>query len=47
MAIEYKIVLHNSAIVINNCTPADFPTLTRRFQVYDPVCHRVNPVGVY
>lgn len=47
MAIDYKMVLHNSAIVINNCSPTDFPTLTRRFQVYDPVCHRVNPVGVY
>lgn len=44
---DYKMVLHNSAIVINDCSPADFPTLTRRFQIYDPVRHRLDPLGVY
>lgn len=44
---DYKMVLHNTAIVINNCSPTDFPTLTRRFQVYDPVRHRLDPLGVY
>ena len=44
---DYKMVLHNSAIVINDCSPTDFPTLTRRFQIYDPVRHRLDPLGVY
>lgn len=44
---DYKMVLHNSAIVINDCSPADFPTLSRRFQIYDPVRHRLDPLGVY
>lgn len=44
---DYKMVLHNTAIVINNCSPTDFPTLTRKFQVYDPVRHRLDPLGVY
>ena len=43
---DYKMVLHNSAIVINNCSPNDFPTLTRRFNVYDPVRHRLDPLGM-
>lgn len=44
---DYKMVLHNTAIVINHCTPNDFPTLYRKFTIYDAVCHRVEPLGVY
>lgn len=44
---EYKMVLHNSAIVINDCTPQDFPTLVHKFSVYDPVCHRSTPLGIH
>ena len=47
MVDDYKMVLHNSSIVINNCSPNDFPTLSRRFHVYDPVRHRLDPLGIY
>lgn len=43
---DYKMVLHNSAIVINDCELSDFPTLLRRFQIYDPIYHHVDLVGV-
>ena len=44
---DFKMVIHNSAIVINDCVPTDFPTLLKNFSIYDPVYHRVNPVGYY
>lgn len=44
---DYKMVLHNSAIVINDCEPSDYPTLLRNFSVYDPVYHRSTPIGYY
>lgn len=44
---EYKMVLHNSAIVINDCTLNDFPTLIYRFRIYDPVYHKSYLVGIY
>lgn len=43
---DYKMILHNSAIVINNCSLSDFPTLIRKFQIYDPICHKVNLIGI-
>lgn len=44
---EYKMVLHNSAIVINDCTLNDFPTLIYRFRIYDPVYHKSYLVGIH
>ena len=44
---DYKMVLHNSAIVINDCDIKDFPTLLRRFQIYDPIYHRVDLIGIH
>lgn len=44
---DYKMVLHNSAIVINDCDVTDFPTLLRRFQTYDPIYHKIDLIGVY
>jgi len=44
---ETKVVLHNSAVVVNDCDEKDFPTLINKFSIYDPVYHRVDLVGVY
>lgn len=44
---DYKMILHNSAIVINNCSPSDFPTLLYKFKIYDPVTHKSNSIGIY
>lgn len=44
---DYKMCLHNSSIVINNCEQNDFPTLIRNFSVYDPLYHRLDLIGVY
>lgn len=44
---EYKVVLHNSAIVVNNCKMTDFPTLIRQFGVYDRIRHKVDYIGIY
>lgn len=44
---DFKMVLHNTAIVIQNCDPTDFPTLTRKFSTYDAIYHRLTPIGIY
>ena len=44
---DYKMVVHNSSIVINHCKLTDFPTLIRQFGVRDKVCHRVNYIGIH
>ena len=44
---DYKITLHNSAIVINDCDMTDFPTLMRSFSIYDPLYHRIDHLGIY
>lgn len=44
---DYKMVLHNTAIVIQNCDVNDFPTLTRQFMAYDAIYHKLVPVGFY
>lgn len=44
---DYKMVVHNSSIVINHCKLTDFPTLIRQFGVWDKVCHRVNYIGIH
>ena len=44
---DYKIVLHNSAIVINNYNLGDCYTLENMFSVWDPVRHRKEYVGIY
>ena len=44
---EMKMVLHNSAIVVNDCKPEDFPTLVRNFSTYDPIRHAIDHIGIY
>ena len=44
---ECKMVLHNSAIVINDCDPSDFPTLLRQFGIWNKLCHRIEYIGIY
>ena len=43
---DYKMVLHNTAIVMQNCDVNDFPTLTRQFMAYDAIYHKLVPVGI-
>lgn len=45
---DFDIVLHNSAIVINNCYGYEqFPSLLWKFQSYDPIRHSRNYIGVW
>jgi hypothetical protein len=44
---DYKMVLHNSAIVINNCNWEDYPTLTNKFSNWDPLRFKKDYIGIY
>ena len=45
---DYDIVLHNSAIVINNCEGYNqYPSLLYRFSTWDPVRFKKDYIGVY
>lgn len=44
---DYKMVLHNSAIVINDCNWEDYPTLTNKFSNWDPLRFKKDYVGIY
>lgn len=44
---DYKMVLHNSAIVINNYNWGDNPTLVNRFAVFDPIRFKKDYIGIY
>lgn len=44
---NYKMVLTNSAIIINDYNLGDCPTLERTFKIWDPVCHTYNIIGMY
>lgn len=42
-----KITVTNTAIIINDYTPGDCPVLERNFLIFDPICHNLNPMGMY
>lgn len=44
---EYKMILHNSAIVINDCNWEDFPTLINKFTIWDPIRFRKEYIGIH
>ena len=44
---DYKMVLHNSAIVINNCNWEDYPTLTNKFSNWDPLRFKEDYIGIH
>ena len=44
---DYKIVLHNSAIIVNDYTWGDCITLENYFANWDPVRHSRDYVGIY
>lgn len=44
---DYKMVLHNSAIVINNCNWEDYPTLTNKFSNWDPLRFKKDYIGIH
>lgn len=44
---NFKVVLTNSAIVINDYTMGDAPSLEYNFKIYDPLIHKSIPIGMY
>ena len=44
---DYKMILHNSAIVINNCNWEDYPTLTNKFANWDPLRFKKDYIGIH
>ena len=44
---DYKMVLHNSAIVINDCNWEDYPTLTNKFSNWDPLRFKKDYIGIH
>ena len=44
---DYRMVITNSAIIINNYEPGTCSTLERNFMVWDPLYHRYNVIGMY
>ena len=44
---DYKMVITNSAIIINDYTLGECATLERNFKVWDPTYHRYNIIGMY
>ena len=43
----YKIIVRNSAIVVENYQYGDCIELERNFQIYDPIRHRYDTIGMY
>lgn len=44
---DYKMVITNSAIIINNYNLGECATLERNFKIWDPLYHRYNIIGMY
>ena len=44
---DYKIVLTNSAIIVNNYNPGDCYTLERNFKIWDMITHSYKILGMY
>lgn len=44
---NFKVVTTNSAIIINDYTMGDAPSLEYNFKIYDPLLHKSIPVGMY
>ena len=42
-----KITVTNTAIIVNNYEVGDCPNLERNFLIYDPICHKTTPLGMY
>ena len=44
---DYKVVLHNSAIVINDYDWGDCPSLENQFSIWDPIRHTKFYIGIH
>ena len=42
-----KICVKNSCIMIRDYTPGDSPDLARNFQVWNPIAHRMDILGMH
>lgn len=47
MAYQYKMVITNSAVIVNDYDEKSCLTLERNFEVWDPICHKSFPLGKY
>lgn len=44
---DNKITVTNTAIIINDYTPGDYPSLERNFLIFNDICHKSEPLGMY
>ena len=44
---KYKMILTNSAIIVNDYKSGSCPTLERNFKIWDPTYHRYNIIGMW
>ena len=44
---DYKIVIHNGAIVVNDYDLGDCRTLENQFMIYDKMYHKLFPLAIY